>query len=100
MELYAFNRVLDMADTHNLSVFDAFRRNFQARRYRSGLSSKGMVPYRREGVADANVDAFLIVLYCAGFPMHESFGMDDFSAVSMDYSLVPEADSQSWGCLA
>ena len=97
MELHAFNRIFNVADTHDFPVFDAFCRNFQARRQRAAFASKRMVSYRREGVADSGEDAFLIVLYGAGLSVHESFCMDDFSAVGMDYSLVTKADTQSWG---
>ena len=100
MELYSFNRILDMADTHDFPVFDTLRRNFQARRQIATFSGEGMVPYRREGVADSDEDAFLVMFYGAGFSMHEPFGMDDFSAISMDYSLVTKTNAQGWGCFA
>ena len=49
-----------------------------------------MVPRCGEGVAYAFEDAFLVMFYGAGFAVHEPFGMDDFAAVSVDYSLMPK----------
>ena len=52
------------------------------------FSRKRMVPCCRKGVTYACEDAFLVMFYCAGFAVHESFCMDDFSAISVDYALV------------
>ena len=49
---------------------------------------KRMVPRCRKRVSYPCEDAFLVMLYGAGFAVHEFFGMDDFSAVNVDYSLV------------
>ena len=49
-----------------------------------------------EGVADAFEECFLVVFYGAGFAVHEFFGVNDFSAVSMNYSLVTKTNAKCW----
>ena len=66
----------------------------------SSFTSKRMVPCGVEGVANAFEDAFLVVFYGAGFAVHEFFGVDDFSAERIDYSLVTKTDAQGWDCWA
>jgi hypothetical protein len=52
-----------------------------------------MIPCCCEWIANAKKDALLVVVYDTGFAMHELFRVRDFSAKSMNYALVSEADA-------
>ena len=96
MELDTVDRVFDVADAHDFSVLNGFRGYLEAVWDGFAFARKRMVPCGGEGVADAFEDGFLVVFYGAGFAVHEFFCVDDFSAVSVDYSLVPKANAQRW----
>jgi hypothetical protein len=43
-----------------------------------------------KGILDAFENAFSVMNYAAGFPMHKPFGGDNFASERTDYSLMPE----------
>ena len=89
MELYSFDGVDGVTDPHDFSVVEGFGGYFEAWREGVSLSDEGVVACGREGVVDAFEQAFPIVLYPAGFSMHQSRCGYDSSAEGVDDSLVP-----------
>ena len=95
MKLHTVDGVFSVADAHDFSIVDGYGGYLKARRDRKFITSQRVVTRRSEGVADAVENAFFVMFYCAGFSMHQLFCRDYFSAESMDYSLVAEADAES-----
>ena len=95
MELYAVNRIFYVAYAHDFAVLNRFSCNLETVGDRFAFTSKRMVPRRGQRIANSLEDCFLVMFYCAGFSMHEFFGVNDFTAVCMDDSLVPKTNTQS-----
>src|SRR5665647_2058992 len=94
MELHSENRIFYMAYAHDFSVLNGFSGNLEAVGDGFAFASKRMVPCRGQRVANALEDCFLVMFYYAGFSVHKFFGVNDFSAVCMDDSLVPKTNTQ------
>jgi hypothetical protein len=78
-----------VAYTHDFAVVDGFSGDFEAVWNGFSFARKRMVPCGVQGVSHAFKDGFLVVFYGAGFAMHQFFCVHNFSAVSIDYALVP-----------
>jgi hypothetical protein len=94
MELHAVNRIFYVAYAHDFAVLNRFSSDFETVRDGFAFTSKRMVPCRGQRIADSLEDCFLVMFYCTGLSMHEFFGVNDFTTVCMNDSLVPKTNTQ------
>ncbi len=94
MKLDAEDWIFAVPDSHDFAVVYGFSGDFEAVGDGAALACQRVVAGGVKWVAYAAEDVFAVVVYGAGFAVHQFFGVNHFAAVSVNDTLMSQADAQ------